>query len=25
MTLGRKRDAYWQDYLNELAAKGLTR
>ena len=24
-TLGRNRDRNWQDYLNELAAKGLTR
>lgn len=23
--LGRKHDAYWQDYLDELAAKGLSR
>src|SRR5262245_769539 len=23
--LGRNRDAYWQDYLDELAGKGLTR
>lgn len=23
--LGRNRDRYWQDYLDELAAKGLTR
>lgn len=23
--LGRKYDVYWQDYLDELAAKGLTR
>jgi DUF971 family protein len=23
--LGRKRDAYWQAYLDELAAKGLSR
>ncbi len=23
--LGRNRDAYWQDYLDELAAKGLSR
>jgi len=23
--LGRKRDVYWQDYLDELAAKGLSR
>ncbi len=23
--LGRKRDEYWQDYLDELAGKGLTR
>lgn len=23
--LGRNRDAYWQEYLAELAAKGLTR
>ena len=23
--LGRNYDAYWQDYLDELAAKGLTR
>jgi DUF971 family protein len=23
--LGRKYDAYWQDYLDELAAKGLSR
>ncbi len=23
--LGRERDRYWQDYLDELAAKGLTR
>jgi DUF971 family protein len=25
LELGRKREAYWQDYLDELAAKGLTR
>src|ERR1700681_1628166 len=25
LTLGRNRDAYWQDYLDELAAKGLAR
>jgi DUF971 family protein len=25
LTLGRNREAYWQDYLGELAAKGLTR
>jgi len=25
MTLGRNRDAYWREYLGELAAKGLTR
>jgi len=25
LTLGRNRDAFWQDYLDELAAKGLTR
>ena len=25
LTLGRNREAYWQDYLDELAAKGLTR
>jgi DUF971 family protein len=23
--VGRNRDAYWQDYLDELAGKGLTR
>ncbi len=23
--IGRNRDAYWQDYLDELAGKGLTR
>ena len=25
LTLGRNRAAYWQDYLDELAAKGLAR
>ena len=25
LELGRNRDAYWQDYLDELAAKNLTR
>jgi DUF971 family protein len=25
MTLGRNQEAYWRDYLGELAAKGLTR
>jgi DUF971 family protein len=25
LTLGRNREAYWQEYLGELAAKGLTR
>ena len=25
LTLGRNHDAYWQAYLDELAAKGLTR
>jgi DUF971 family protein len=25
LALGRNRDAYWQEYLDELAAKGLTR
>jgi DUF971 family protein len=25
LELGRNRDAYWQDYLDELAGKGLTR
>ena len=25
LELGRNRDAYWRDYLDELAAKGLTR
>jgi len=25
LDLGRHRDAYWQDYLDELAAKGLSR
>ena len=25
LALGRNRDAYWQDYLDELAGKGLTR
>jgi DUF971 family protein len=25
LTLGRNRDANWQDYLSELAGKGLTR
>ena len=25
LTLGRKHDAYWQEYLDELAAKGLSR
>jgi DUF971 family protein len=25
LTLGRNRGAYWQDYLDELAAKGLSR
>jgi DUF971 family protein len=25
LTLGRDRDANWQDYLDELAGKGLTR
>jgi DUF971 family protein len=25
LTLGRNRDASWQEYLDELAAKGLTR
>ncbi len=25
LALGRNREAYWQDYLDELAAKGLTR
>jgi DUF971 family protein len=25
LELGRKRDAYWQDYLDELAAKNLSR
>ena len=25
LTLGRNRDAYWQDYLDELAAQGLSR
>jgi DUF971 family protein len=25
LTLGRNREAYWQDYLGELAAKGLAR
>jgi len=25
MTLGRNRERYWQEYLDELAAKGLTR
>ena len=25
LTLGRNRTAYWQDYLDELAAKGLAR
>jgi DUF971 family protein len=23
--LGRNHDAYWQDYLNELTSKGLSR
>jgi DUF971 family protein len=25
LELGRKRDAYWQEYVDELAAKGLSR
>jgi DUF971 family protein len=25
LALGQNRDAYWQDYLDELAGKGLTR
>jgi DUF971 family protein len=25
LELGRNRDAYWRDYLDELAAKGLSR
>jgi DUF971 family protein len=25
MELGRNRDAYWQDYLDDLAGKGLSR
>ena len=25
LELGRNRDAYWQDYLDELTGKGLTR
>ena len=25
LELGRNRDTYWQDYLDELAGKGLTR
>jgi DUF971 family protein len=25
LALGRNRDAYWQDYLDDLAGKGLTR
>ena len=25
LTLGRNREAYWRDYLDELAAKGLSR
>jgi DUF971 family protein len=25
LALGRNRDAYWQEYLDELAAKGLSR
>ena len=25
LTLGRNRDANWRDYLDEIAAKGLTR
>src|SRR5215469_4382091 len=25
LELGRERDAYWQDYLDELAGKGLKR
>jgi DUF971 family protein len=25
LALGRNRDAYWRDYLDELAGKGLTR
>ena len=25
LTLGRNRQAYWQDYLDDLAGKGLTR
>jgi DUF971 family protein len=25
LELGRKHDAYWQDYLDELAAKGMSR
>jgi DUF971 family protein len=25
LDLGRHRDAYWQDYVDELAAKGLSR
>jgi DUF971 family protein len=25
LELGRERETYWQDYLDELAAKGLSR
>jgi DUF971 family protein len=25
LDLGRHQDAYWRDYLDELAAKGLSR